>query len=51
MLTLDTFICELESRPLAIDEFDERLFTAAVDTATVMKDGGMVFRFKDGTEI
>jgi DNA invertase Pin-like site-specific DNA recombinase len=49
--TLDAFISELESRPQEIMEFDERLWAVAVDTVTIMKDGSMVFRFKDGTEI
>jgi DNA invertase Pin-like site-specific DNA recombinase len=50
-LILETYIKEIESRPLAIDAFDERLWSASVDTVTVTKDGRMVFRFKDGTEI
>jgi DNA invertase Pin-like site-specific DNA recombinase len=48
---LEAFISELESRPLTIDEFDERLWAAVVDTVTVMGNGRMVFRFRDGTEI
>jgi DNA invertase Pin-like site-specific DNA recombinase len=48
---LETFIREIESRPLVIDGFDERLWAVAVDTATVMKDGKTVFRFRNGTEI
>ncbi|MDR1953720.1 MAG: recombinase family protein [Clostridiales Family XIII bacterium] len=50
-LTLDAFICELESRQLAVDEFDERLFAVAVDIVKVRGDGQLAFRFKDGTEI
>jgi DNA invertase Pin-like site-specific DNA recombinase len=49
--TLGAFIKELQSRPLAIDKFDEHLWAASVDTVTVMKDGRLVFRFKDGTEV
>lgn len=49
-LQLEAFIRELASCPLVIDEFDERLWVAAVDTVTVTKDGRLVFRFKDGTE-
>lgn len=49
-LTLETFIRELESLPLDIDEFDERLWVVVVDTATVMWDDGLMFHFKDGTE-
>jgi hypothetical protein len=51
MLGLDTFIRELESGPLAIDEFDERIFTVAVDTVTVLNDDWVRFRFKDGTKV
>jgi len=50
-LILDGFIREIESRPLVIDEFDERLWTVAVDRVTVMVDGGLTFRFKDGSDI
>jgi hypothetical protein len=50
-LTLESYICEIESRPLAISEFDERLWTAVVDTVIITKDGQMAFLFKDGTEI
>jgi DNA invertase Pin-like site-specific DNA recombinase len=50
-LMLESYIGEIESRPLVIAEFDELLWTAAIDTVTVMRDGQMVFMFKDGTEI
>ncbi|GHT78027.1 serine recombinase [Actinomycetota bacterium] len=50
-LALDAFISELESHPLEVIEFDERLWAVAVDTVTVMNDGRMVFHFKNGTEI
>lgn len=50
-LRLGVFIRELQSRSLAIDEFDERLWAATVDTVLVTKDDRLVFRFKDGTEV
>ena len=45
-LVLAGFIRELESRPLVIDEFDERLWMAAVEKVTVGIDGRMVFGFR-----
>ncbi len=50
-LAIETFLRQLLSRPLAIDEFDERLWVVAVDTVMVIRDGGLMFRFKDGTEV
>ena len=47
-LVLDNFIQELTSRPLVIDEFDERLWMVAVEKVTVGVDGGMLFGFKGG---
>ena len=35
----------------AITEFSEDLWLKTIDHVTVCKDGGMVFRFRDGTEI
>ena len=32
-------------------EFDEKLWLHVIDTVTVKRDGGMLFRFKGGTEI
>lgn len=45
---IDGFIRELKKRSLVLDEFDERLWMAAVEKVTVRVDGGMVFCFKDG---
>ena len=50
-LAIETFLRQLQSRSLAIDEFDERLWVVAVDTVMVIRDGGLMFRFKDGTEV
>lgn len=35
----------------AITEFSEDLWLKAIDHVTICKDGGMVFLFKDGSEI
>lgn len=45
------FIKDIGSRQLAITEFDDKLWLAVIDTATVGRDGTMVFRFRNGTEI
>ncbi|NLX03493.1 MAG: hypothetical protein GXY40_13360 [Syntrophomonadaceae bacterium] len=41
----------IETRPLIIEEFDEKLWLAIVDKVTVLPDGGFMFTFKDGTDI
>ena len=43
---IDGFIQELKTRPLVIDQFDERLWMAAVERVIVGIDGGMVFGFR-----
>jgi hypothetical protein len=43
---IDGFIRELKTRPLVIDEFDERLWMAVVEKITIGVDGGMVFGFR-----
>lgn len=48
---LESFIRNMESREDALDEFDERLWFTTVDKVTVLPDGKLVFKFKDGTEI
>ena len=49
--TIDGFIKDIKSRPLIITEFDEKLWLAVTDTATVAQDGTMTFRFKNGSEV
>jgi site-specific DNA recombinase len=46
---LDRFIREIETRPLVLDEFDKRLWLAAIDKVTVLPDGSLMFTFKDST--
>lgn len=48
---LSTFISMLKKQPLAVTEWDERLWITLLDTATVYRDGRIVFRFKGGMEI
>ena len=49
--TIDGFIKDIKSRLLVITEFDEKLWLAVTDTATVAQDGTMTFRFKNGSEV
>ena len=48
---LIAFITMLKKQPLAITEWNERLWITLLDTATVQCDGRIVFRFKSGREI
>lgn len=48
---LTAFIEMLKKQPLAVTEWNERLWITLLDTATVQPDGRIVFRFKDGKEI
>ena len=45
------FILELSKCKELLTEFNEQLWIAAVDKVTVFQNGGLVFTFKDGTEI
>lgn len=48
---IEGFIKDIESRPLAIAEFDEKLWLAVIDQVTVDQDSIMTFRFKNGSEV
>jgi hypothetical protein len=48
---IEGFIRDIESRPLAITEFDEKLWLAVIDAATVGRDGMVVFRLRNGSEV
>ena len=48
---ISTFITTLKKQPLAITEWNERIWITLLDTATVQRDGRIVFRFKSGREI
>ena len=48
---LTVFITMLKMQPLAITEWNERLWITLLDIAIVQRDGSIVFRFKSGNEI
>jgi DNA primase len=50
-LIIEHFIRDISKRPLILEEFDEKLWNAVIEKATVQTDGTMTFCFKDGTEI
>ncbi len=50
-LTLERFIREIETRPLLVDDFDERLWLAAIDKVIVYGADNIQFIFRDGTVI
>ncbi len=47
----DVFIADMESAPDVVAKFDERLWHAIVDFATVHEDGTITVTFKDGSEL
>lgn len=51
ILMLETFIKGIESRPLVLEEYDEKLWAMSVERVKVMLNGKLVFIFKDSTEI
>jgi hypothetical protein len=46
-----TFIAMLKKQSLVVTEWYERLWITLLDTATVFRDGRIVFRFKNRIEI
>ena len=48
---LRLFIEALKKKPLVLEEWDERLWIAILDRATVFRDGRIAFKFKSGREI
>lgn len=48
---LRLFIGALKRQPLVLEEWNERLWVALVERATVFRDGRIVFKFKNGREI
>ena len=50
-ITLDRFITDIEKRPRVFTEWDEALWLAVVDKATVATDGTMTFTFRNGSQI
>lgn len=49
--TIGRFIRSIRGTAVLITEFDETLWTAIVDSVVVMKDGRLVFRFMNRSEI
>lgn len=50
-LKLDSFIKDIESHPLVLDQFDEKIWIASIDKTKVSSDGSLMFCFKDGSDI
>jgi hypothetical protein len=50
-LMLEGFIRGIEAQPLVLEDFDDKLWLAAVEKAVVGEDGGLMFVLKDGTKI
>jgi len=50
-LMLESFIQDIKSRENTLDEFDEWLWMVTISKVTILRDGKLVFRFKDGTEV
>ena len=50
-LMLEGFIRGLETQPLVLEEFDEKLWAVAVEKVKVKPDGELVFELKDGIVI
>ena len=48
---LRLFIESIKEQPLALEEWNERLWVGLLEKATVFHDGRMVFEFKNGAEI
>ena len=48
---LKAFTKTLKQQPLVVDEWNERLWITLLDTATVNRDGKIVFCFKSGVQI
>ena len=48
--TIGRFIRIIRGSSALINEFDEKLWTAIIDNVMVMKDGGLVFKFKNSLE-
>lgn len=48
---LESYIKNLNSHKEVLEEFDDRLWMAAIDTVIIQPEGQLRFRFKDGTEV
>jgi len=50
-LVLSNFIREIESQPLVLEEFDEKLWGVAIEKVKAVLSGRLMFSFKNCTEI
>ena len=48
---IDRFISDLSKREELLTEFDNCLWLTVVDAVTIRKDGTLIFKFNDDTEI
>jgi len=48
---LGRFIRNMKNSPTTLAEFDEKLWAMSIDSVTVHRDGRLIFRFRDGTEV
>ena len=48
---LESFIKDLETRPVSIDYFDETTFCFMVEIVKLSKDKVLTFKFRNGKEI
>lgn len=49
--TIKRFLAELKKRNELLTEFDNCLWLTVIDRVTVQRDGSLIFRFCNGTEI
>lgn len=49
--TLQSFIRNMHDNREFMDTFDNRIWMTLVDRVTILPDGKVIFRFKDGTQI
>ena len=49
--TIKRFLAELKKRNKLLTEFDNCLWLTVIDRVTVQRDGSLIFRFYNGTEI
>ena len=49
--TIKRFLTELKKRNEILTEFDNCLWLTVIDRVTVQRDGSLIFRFYNGTEI
>ena len=48
---LGRFIRNMKNSPLTLTEFDEKLWSMAIDSVTMHRGRRLVFRFRYGTEV